>query len=111
MKILLVLFFLSVFADSFALPRLPFHSYVDTCRTEKDSLTGRKIYRNADIEPEHAGGQAELLRRMDKGVKGPESALRAILGSPVGTTRISPSFKTLYQGALYGSTSKAANLG
>jgi len=74
MKILLVLFFLSLFVDSFALPRFSFHSYDDTCRTEKDSLTGRKIYRNAEIEPEYAGGEAGLLRRMNKGIKVPDSA-------------------------------------
>jgi hypothetical protein len=75
MRILLVLFFLSVFADSFAVPCLSFQSYPDTCRTEKDSLTGRNIYRNADIEPKNAGGRAELLRRMNKGVKATDSAL------------------------------------
>jgi hypothetical protein len=75
MKILLVLFFLSLFADSFALPRFSFYSYDDTCKTEKDSLTGRKIYRNAEIEPEYAGGEAGLLRRMNKGIKVPDSAL------------------------------------
>ena len=75
MKILVVLFFLSICVDLSALPCLTLYSYVDTCRTEKDSLTGRKIYRNADIEPECAGGKAELFRRMNKGLKVPDSAL------------------------------------
>ena len=75
MKVLVVLFFLFGGVDSHAPPCLPLYPNADTCKTEKDSLTGRKIYRKVEIEPECAGGKAELFRRMNKGLRVPDSAL------------------------------------
>jgi hypothetical protein len=38
----------------------------DTCRTGKDTLTGRKVYLNGDSAPECEGGTAAWLRHVNK---------------------------------------------
>jgi hypothetical protein len=38
----------------------------DTCQTGKDTLTGRKIYLNADTGPECEGGTAAWLTHLNK---------------------------------------------
>jgi hypothetical protein len=42
---------------------------IDTCRTGKDSLTGRRIYLNADTGPDCEGGTAAWLRHVNKTLK------------------------------------------
>lgn len=47
----------------------------DTCKRWKDTLTGREIYVDADTKPEPEGGEVSLMRRLNKGIRYPESAL------------------------------------
>jgi hypothetical protein len=47
----------------------------DTCKKGKDTLTGRVVYLVADSEPECEGGKAALLRKFNKNIKFPKSAL------------------------------------
>jgi TonB family protein len=49
--------------------------FTDTCKTGIDTLTGRRIYLTAEIEPECEGGKVALLRRINKGITFPERAL------------------------------------
>jgi outer membrane biosynthesis protein TonB len=55
--------------------RQPSYTLADTCKTEKDSLTGRMIYLSAEIAPEVAGGLPALLRRLNKNLQFPDTLL------------------------------------
>jgi outer membrane biosynthesis protein TonB len=51
--------------------RQPSDTVVDTCKTGKDTLTGRMIYLSAEIAPEVAGGLPALIRRLNKNLQFP----------------------------------------
>lgn len=46
-----------------------------TCKRGKDTLTGRIVYLTADTDPECEGGRRMLLRRLNKSINFPKSAL------------------------------------
>jgi hypothetical protein len=64
------LFIFCLFSLSFRsaapLKTLPLAIQADTCQTGKDTLTGRKIYLDADTGPECEGGTAAWLRHLNK---------------------------------------------
>jgi Gram-negative bacterial TonB protein C-terminal len=51
-------------AETFQTQPLPLQS--DTCRTGKDTLTGKQVFLNADTGPECEGGTAAWLRHLNK---------------------------------------------
>jgi hypothetical protein len=64
------LFIFCLFPLSFRGPEIPTNQALpiraDTCRTGKDTLTGREIYLDADIGPECEGGTAAWLKHLNK---------------------------------------------
>jgi hypothetical protein len=74
MKVIALLLFVSGFLHVRALASVHF-SLHDTCKVERDSLTGRRIFKGGDIQPECLLGAADLLRLMNKKIKVPASEL------------------------------------
>lgn len=81
MKVLLAFLLLYSLGASFygkasAANRQLSYTLADTCKTEKDHLTGRMINLSAETAPEIAGGLPALIRMLNKNVRYPDSLLK-----------------------------------